>query len=258
MRFRLSENRGLSLLDRKMFGRLGENIYLIFSIMSVLFVFSGLVVGLLGRGWAVAWFLVFLGVTLGFLPILHFIIEWEKKKSVETEEEDEQDEESDPDREEVVDEKTRSALEREARLAKAEIKRRNEARKQEEKLRRQEERILRQAREKEYERRRQEEEKRRNKEKQDRKEAEERRDKWNKARGSSSGNVYKGNTQKIMPSGYFDGVKSMDELKKRYKELVKIHHPDNGGSGEEMMDIRKQYEELEMFFKSYEKHVRRD
>ena len=258
MRLRLSENRLLSRLDGRMYRRLGENIYLIISIMAVLFVFSGLVVGLLGRGWAVAWFLVFLGVTLGFLPILHFLIEWEKRHPVDIGgDEEDLEETDDPDREEVVDDQTRQALEREARLARAEIKRRNEAKRQEEKLRRQEERILRQAREKEYERRRQEEEKRRNQEKKDRKEAEERREKWNRTQGASSGNVYKGNTQKIMPSGYFDGVKSMDELKKRYKELMKIHHPDNGGSADAMMDIRKQYEELEMFFRSYEKHAKK-
>jgi len=159
MRLRLSENRLLSRLDGRMYRRLGENIYLIISIMAVLFVFSGLVVGLLGRGWAVAWFLVFLGVTLGFLPILHFLIEWEKRHPVDIgADEEDLEETDDADREEVVDDQTRQALEREARLARAEIKRRNEAKRQEEKLRRQEERILRQAREKEYERRRQEEE----------------------------------------------------------------------------------------------------
>ena len=258
MRLRLSENRFLSRLDRRMYKRLGENIYLIISIMSVLFVFSGLVVGLLGRGWAVAWFLVFLGVTMGFGPILHFLIRRELRISEDpgTDEEDEK-EDGDPDGEELVDEDTRHALEREARLAKEEIKRRNEAKRQEESLRRQEERILRQAREKEYERRRQEEERRREKERQSRRESEDRRDKWKKNTGPSSGNVYKGNTGRVGPAGYFDGVKSMDQLKKRYKELVKTYHPDNGGSGDELLDIQKQYKELEMFFRSYEKHAKK-
>ncbi len=258
MRFRLSENRFLSRLDRMVYKRLGENIYLIISIMSVLFVFSGLVVGLLGRGWAVAWFLVFLGLTLGFLPILHFLIERELRLGEDEPLYDGQDDGMRPDdREEVIDDDTLKALEREAILAKEEIKRRNEAKKKEEELRRREERILRQAREKEYERRRQEEERKREKERQSRKESEERRDKWNKTQSSHGRNVYKGNTGKMAPAGYFDGVKSMDELKKRYKELVKAHHPDNGGSAEKMTNIQKQYKELEMFFKSYEKHSAR-
>ena len=31
---------------------------------------------------------------------------------------------------------------------------------------------------------------------------------------------------------YFAGVKTVEELRKRYRELLKQHHPDNGGNEE--------------------------
>ncbi|MFR5556270.1 MAG: hypothetical protein ACLTKE_05090 [Coprococcus sp.] len=36
---------------------------------------------------------------------------------------------------------------------------------------------------------------------------------------------------------YFKNVKSFEELKKQYKELLKKHHPDNGGDVEAMKEI---------------------
>jgi len=29
---------------------------------------------------------------------------------------------------------------------------------------------------------------------------------------------------------YFNNVKDLSELRKQYKELLKVHHPDNGGN----------------------------
>lgn len=39
---------------------------------------------------------------------------------------------------------------------------------------------------------------------------------------------------------YFKNVKSFEELKKQYKELLKKHHPDNGGDVEAMKEINVQ------------------
>lgn len=45
---------------------------------------------------------------------------------------------------------------------------------------------------------------------------------------------------------FFRGVDTRDKLKKRYKELLKIYHPDNSGGDEGTVHlIRSEYEELE-------------
>lgn len=44
-----------------------------------------------------------------------------------------------------------------------------------------------------------------------------------------------------MKSLWFNDVKNIDELKKRYKELCKQHHPDLGGSNENMQMINYAY-----------------
>lgn len=41
---------------------------------------------------------------------------------------------------------------------------------------------------------------------------------------------------------YFDGLKTEAEIKARYKELAKKHHPDLGGCLETMKEINNQYE----------------
>lgn len=41
---------------------------------------------------------------------------------------------------------------------------------------------------------------------------------------------------------YFDNIKTLDELRKEYKRLVKVNHPDNGGSEETIKEINTQYE----------------
>ncbi len=43
---------------------------------------------------------------------------------------------------------------------------------------------------------------------------------------------------------WFSGIQSMDELKSRYRELCKAHHPDVGGSTAEMQEINAEYDEL--------------
>lgn len=41
---------------------------------------------------------------------------------------------------------------------------------------------------------------------------------------------------------YFTGIKTVEELRKRYKELLKHHHPDNGGDEETMKEINAEYD----------------
>ena len=43
---------------------------------------------------------------------------------------------------------------------------------------------------------------------------------------------------------WFKGVSSIEELRKRYKELLKKYHPDNGGNEEVMKEINSQYDKL--------------
>lgn len=47
----------------------------------------------------------------------------------------------------------------------------------------------------------------------------------------------------------FKGVEDMDSLKRRYKELVKIYHPDNNNGDKELMQaITDEFEELKRFY----------
>lgn len=43
---------------------------------------------------------------------------------------------------------------------------------------------------------------------------------------------------------YFQGINTIDDAKKRYKELAKTHHPDIGGCVESMKAINTQYEKV--------------
>lgn len=45
-------------------------------------------------------------------------------------------------------------------------------------------------------------------------------------------------------SKYFKNVGTLEELRRQYKELLKQHHPDNGGSEEATKVINVEYEEL--------------
>ena len=42
---------------------------------------------------------------------------------------------------------------------------------------------------------------------------------------------------------YFTGVKTLEELRSVYRDLLKANHPDNGGSTEKMQDINAAYKE---------------
>ncbi len=43
---------------------------------------------------------------------------------------------------------------------------------------------------------------------------------------------------------YFKNVDTLEELRKQYKELLKLHHPDNGGKLEDMQNINAEYDRL--------------
>ena len=43
---------------------------------------------------------------------------------------------------------------------------------------------------------------------------------------------------------YFNNVSNLSELRKQYKELLKIHHPDNGGNVADMQEVNAQYDKL--------------
>ena len=40
---------------------------------------------------------------------------------------------------------------------------------------------------------------------------------------------------------YFKNVRTLKELRKQYKELLKTYHPDNGGNVSDMQDINAEY-----------------
>ena len=43
---------------------------------------------------------------------------------------------------------------------------------------------------------------------------------------------------------YFENIRTLEELRKQYKELLKMHHPDNGGNVSEMQEINAEYDRL--------------
>lgn len=43
---------------------------------------------------------------------------------------------------------------------------------------------------------------------------------------------------------YFKNANTLEELRKQYKELLKIHHPDNGGNVSDMQEINAEYDRL--------------
>lgn len=43
---------------------------------------------------------------------------------------------------------------------------------------------------------------------------------------------------------YFKNVDTLEELRKQYKELLKVHHPDNGGNVPAMQDVNAEYDKL--------------
>lgn len=43
---------------------------------------------------------------------------------------------------------------------------------------------------------------------------------------------------------WFAGVTTVEQLRKKYRELLRKHHPDNGGSVSDMQEINAQYDAL--------------
>lgn len=43
---------------------------------------------------------------------------------------------------------------------------------------------------------------------------------------------------------YFNNINTLEELRKQYKELLKTHHPDNGGNVADMQEINAAYDQL--------------
>ena len=52
-----------------------------------------------------------------------------------------------------------------------------------------------------------------------------------------------------MTMKWFAGIKTVDELRQRYKELLKQYHPDNGGNLHIMQEINAEYDKLFTQFK---------
>lgn len=43
---------------------------------------------------------------------------------------------------------------------------------------------------------------------------------------------------------YFNNINTLEQLRKQYKELLKIHHPDNDGNVADMQEINAEYDQL--------------
>lgn len=43
---------------------------------------------------------------------------------------------------------------------------------------------------------------------------------------------------------YFKNINTLEELRKQYRDLLKIHHPDNGGNVSDMQEINAEYDRL--------------
>jgi hypothetical protein len=47
-----------------------------------------------------------------------------------------------------------------------------------------------------------------------------------------------------MKTNYFEKCRSLEEVKKKYKELAMLHHPDKGGTTATMQEINLQYKNI--------------
>lgn len=43
---------------------------------------------------------------------------------------------------------------------------------------------------------------------------------------------------------YFKDTNTLEQLRKQYRDLLKVHHPDNGGNVSEMQEINAEYDRL--------------
>ena len=48
---------------------------------------------------------------------------------------------------------------------------------------------------------------------------------------------------------YFNNITTLEQLRKQYRDLLKIHHPDNGGNVSQMQEINAEYDKLFKIFK---------
>lgn len=56
---------------------------------------------------------------------------------------------------------------------------------------------------------------------------------------------------------HFDNISTLEELRKQYKELLKLYHPDNGGNLETMQEINAEYDRMFKMLKDQHENVNR-
>ena len=63
-----------------------------------------------------------------------------------------------------------------------------------------------------------------------------------------------------MKSKFFTDCRTLDEVKREYKRLALLHHPDRGGDTSTMQEINRQYEEImkNPFFSQAKEEARED
>lgn len=246
-------------LNQYFFSKFGSGFCTVLSIMSFLFVCSGLVTGLLGHGWFAAWFLVILGLILGILPIADLY-----DKNFVTVDEPEEDEVTDapkPTSPRIeLDEATKKAIELEAAIIRKRILEKEEERKrqiQEAEEEKEREQARQAALEYAQEQRKLREARRREMEKREKQARSEKNFNQNYFRQERFNNIIQQTPQKAcVSSEFFRGVNNASELKKRYLDLMKIYHPDNeAGDAVITQKLQQEYQYLSHFFDSYEKHI---
>lgn len=269
--------------------KFGEGFFTVFGICAFLFVMCGLIIGLLGRGWLYAWLFVVLGGVFAVFPVINHLldnnfrdtdnmvditlsgydrefgpskghrdntVDINQKRKFHTNTGNEpKAKESTVDikrKKESTMESTKAALELEAAIARARLLKEKEF---EKKRRAEEERY--EADKAAFEARKERE--RKYQEEKKKKEANQRRIREENAKKQKEFNenyFKRDNIKKATTgNGYFQGVRNSEELKKRYKDLLKIYHPDNSsGDAEITRQIHAEYKELVPFYKAYDKH----
>ena len=290
---RLSKQaRGLRKIRDGIYNKYGEGFFTVFGICAFLFVMCGLFIGLLGRGWGYAWGLVLLGALFSVFPIINHVVEsraqarvdrrQEAKKKRRKEERNAQSSYQRVEREAYgrrryseseVDitssfrastgykgptssediEATKKALRKEADIAKQRLRfeKENSTRKTAEQERYEADRAAYLQRKRAAEQQKEAERLRKLEEEQRRREENAKKQKEFNENYFKRDNIKK----PAVSSGYFQGVSSGDELKKRYKELLKKYHPDNAdGDADITFKISSEYKELSRFYKAVDRH----